>query len=218
MRRHDTINSSPKLPALLLVWAIGMTALGTAHAESHASRNAAWQVDGQSTIQAAAVQSPGFDNDLEPDMRHGDPTFGFEETSSRADLYTLAKLAVDELEFLAGIRLLWNQAERQFDRVALKLKLKGDISLDSGDRLRDPPPVGTELLRPASSLSPSRHDRLRHQLSLQSLLLPRKIRWHFGLDPTDHVLFGELKWGRFLALQSDLGAHQEVKLVFQYDF
>lgn len=211
------------LKALLLVWLAGFIYLSPADAESQAPLHKGFSVDLEDTYLLAGspsidlIESPrtsSFEiqfNDAEAGL-----TYGFEAHRPRADLYTLAKLAVDELEFLAGVRFFWNQTEKKFDRWALKLKLKGDISLDGS---------GASSGRAASDSDVAAIHRFAvrpnpswQQLSLRSIFMPKKIRWNFGFDPNEQVVFGELKWGSFIALQSDIGSHQEVKMVFQYDF
>ena len=213
MRCLDTSSRCKLLSALLLVWLAGRGGVCPACAETHSPSGPA---DHGYTFEFATFKAEGPYQVLGLDTPPEETTPGLADNASRADLYTLTRLAVKELEFLAGIRVLWDQAEKKFDRVALKLKLKGDISLSDSD----PPEAQTGRaptpLRPLPK--PNRFAGSHESLSLRALLLPDKIRWHFGLDPQQHVLFGELKWGRFLALQSDLGSHQEVKLVFQYDF
>jgi hypothetical protein len=132
----------------------------------------------------------------------------------RADLYTIVKLALEEFEFLAGIRFLWIRTEKRLDKLAIKLKLKGDISLydendlDGNDRLH---------LDSAHELTPAPRHLRRHR-SPRPNFIPKRIRWNIGYDLNDGVAFGELKLGPYLSLQTDVGNHQEVKMVFQYSF
>jgi hypothetical protein len=199
--------------ALLLVWLAGLGGVCPACAQTlKPSRHN----DHGYTFEFATFKADGPYHAREPAPPLEGTEPGLTDNASRADLYTLTRIAVEELEFLAGIRVLWDQAEKKFDRVALKLKLKGDISLSDSD-----PPAAQTAHTPIPLRALSKPTRLvgsSESLSLRTLLLPNKIRWHFGLDPHQQVFFGELKWGRFLALQSDLGSYQEVKMVFRYDF
>ncbi len=221
MRCPDTRSSSVMLKALLLVCLVVFFDFSPADADTASPPRAPhYSPSGDGYLhmgfQPVSPDRSPLNLDRESAETYGANPYGFEESRSRADLYTLAKLAVDELEFLAGIRIIWDKTEKKFDRLALKLKLKGDISLDSEDRSSggrnarsDVAAIHTFTTRSAPS-QPS--------LSLRSIFIPKKIKWNFGLDPNDHVVFGELKWGSFIALQSDIGSHQEVKLVFQHPF
>ena len=204
------------LSTLLLVWLTGLGGIGPACAETADTRKAGRQADHGYTFEFATFKAADAYRGLNPDTRPEDTAFPLADKTSRADLFTLARVAVEELEFLAGIRILWDQAEKKFDKVALKLKLKGDISLEAGDP--GAAPTGDRPDSPRVQLRSMRLPHAKSQLSLRALLIPDKIRWHFGLDPSENVLFGELKWGRFITLQSDVGRHQEVQMVFRYDF
>lgn len=223
MPSTETRSRSAMLKALLLVWLAGFIYLSPADAESQAPLHKGFGLDSASAYLLPG--SPPIDLIESPttsifEMQFNDAdagaAYGFEAHRSRADLYTLAKLAVDELEFLAGIRFIWNQTEKKFDRWALKLKLKGDISLDGSGASSGRTATDSDVAA-IHSLS-ARSDPSWPQLSFRSILMPKKIRWNFSFDPNDQVVFGELKWGSFLALQSDVGSHQEVKMVFQYAF
>jgi hypothetical protein len=213
MKCLPTSSRCKLLSALLLVWLAGLGRICPACAETLKPGHYS---DHGYTFEFATFKADGPYQLLDPDTPPEDAVLGFRDSSSRADLYTLTRLAVEELEFLTGIRILWDQAEKKFDRVALKFKLKGDISLGAGN----PPANGYG--RPSTSFRERPYrtgpQGSHTQLSLRALLLPDKIRWHFGLDPSENVFFGELKWGRFLALQGDVGSHQEVKMVFYYHF
>lgn len=208
--------SSAMFKALLLVWLAALAGIRPASAEPEEVLKFS-RTDGSGyTFEFSAFRAADPYRDVDPDARHEDVALGSMDNTHRADLYTLTRLAVEELEFLAGIRILWDQAEKKFDRVALKLKLRGDISLGASD---SPAPHDASSSPPIRGYPPvARSERTENQLSLRALFLPDKIRWHFGLDPNQHVFFGELKWGRFIALQGDVGSHQEVKMVFHYDF
>jgi hypothetical protein len=215
MRCHHT-SSSAIFKAMLLVCLAGLAGIRPAFAETAETPIYNRTVDRGYTFEFATFKAADPYRDVNHVSRQGEVAFRSVDNTSRADLYTLTRLAVEELEFLAGIRILWDQAEKQFDRVALKLKLKGDISLSARDS------TAAQGGGPSPSLQRyplvTRSERSKNQLCLRALLLPDKIRWHFGLDPHQQVLFGELKWGRFIALQSDVGSHQDVRMVFHYDF
>lgn len=216
MKNSATHSIRTMSTAMLLVWLLSLGAFGTAMADTADPYSPQLRYTYGDTLQVGILSLDSHYYDSSPDNRHADATTEWETESSRVDLYTIAKLAVDEWTFLTGIRVLWDQAERKFDQVALKLKLKGDLSLKPDDAPATPSQHRSE--RVLLPLTGSRAHSSPDQLSFRSVFLPDKIRWHFGLDPTDSVLFGELKWGSYLALQSDLGAHQEVKMVFQYAF
>ena len=216
MNCPNTRSRCTMLSALLLVWLTGLGEIGAACAEAADARKTRRQAEDGYTLAFATFKAADSYQGLDPDTRVEDTALGLVDNASRADLFTLARVVVEEMEFLAGIRILWDQAEKKFDKVALKLKLKGDISLEDGD-----PPAARRGGRPESSREQLRSMRLAHsgpRLSLSALLIPDKIQWHFGIDPSENVLFGELKWGHFITLQSDVGSYQKVKMVFRYDF
>jgi hypothetical protein len=216
MKCLDTSSRRTMLIVMLLVCLSGFGGSDPAHAESAEAFKFNRTVDHGYTFELAAFKAADPYRLPAPGAQPADATLGALDNTARADLYTLTRLAVEKLEFLAGIRILWDQAEKKFDRVALKLKLKGDISLGAGE----PPAADTESPAPPlrEYAAATRSDGSHPRLSLRALLIPDKIRWHFGLDANQHVFFGELKWGRFIALQSDIGNLQEVKMVFHYDF
>lgn len=208
------------LKALLLVWLVVLSSSPPAAADGmtppRAPSASIYDHDGPGGFRPTARDGSPSLVEIEGSEPYASNPYGFEARHSRADLYTLVKLAVDELEFLAGLRLIWDQTEKKVNHLALKLKLKGDISLDHEGESADGRPGHSDLA--AIHAFSSRSNPSREPLSLRAILLPKKVRWHFGYDPNDQAAFGQLKWGSFLAVQSDVGADQEIKLVFQYTF
>jgi hypothetical protein len=205
--------------AVLLVWlasvaGVGAAAAGTVGAESGDAVDLRWYTESGKMIQFAAYRPDAVDTHMDPEGARVDTPPGDDTSPHRADLYTLTKLAVDELEFLAGIRVFWDQTEKRFDRWAQRLKLKGDISIGGGSLDGAATTTDGIALRPLAV----RPSTSRPTLSLRSIFIPRKIKWKMGFDISDQVAFGALEWGHFIALQSDVGTHQEVKIVFQYPF
>jgi hypothetical protein len=205
--------------AVLLVWllwvaAVGAATAGAAGPEGEDAVDLRWYTESGRMVQFSAYRPDAADVRLDPEEAQVDRQPG-DDTAHRADLYTLTKLAVDELEFLAGIRLFWDQTEKRFDRWAQKLKLKGDISIGGGGSTG-----GVANATEGFALRPLalRSSASRPTLSLRSIFIPHKIKWKMGFDISDRVAFGALEWGHFIALQSDVGDHQEVKLVFQCPF
>jgi hypothetical protein len=217
MRRLDTRSKNALFKAMLLVWLAWFGGVGQAGAENREpSPSPLLTTDPGGGIQVSLSHSADPMGDLDPRGPYLADTAAMDTPPPRADLYTLTKLAVDELEFLAGIRFVWDRTERRVDSWARKLKLKGDISIAGsattstggdaqGRRFNRPPPA-------------TRSISARPSLSLRSIFIPRKIRWRMGFDPTDQVAFGALQWGPFISLNSDVGAHQEVWLEFKYTF
>lgn len=215
MRCLHTKSLSALIKTALLVWLASVTVVGGARAESGDEVDLRWYTESGKMVQFSAYRPDAADVRMDSGGTQVDTQPGDDTAPHRADLYTLTKLAVDELEFLAGIRLFWDQTEKRFDRWAQRLKLKGDISIGSGGSTGGVA-TATEgfALRPLAA----RPSASRPTLSLRSIFIPHKIKWKMGFDISDQVAFGALEWGHFIALQSDVGSHQEVKLVFQCPF
>lgn len=220
MRSTDTKCRRLILKALLLVWLVVFSTPPPANADKmtppRAPSASIFDHDGPEGFQPALRDGSPSVVEIEGTGPYASSPYGFEAQHSRADLYTLVKLAVDELEFLAGLRLIWDKTEKKVNNLALKLKLKGDISLNREGGSSGSNPSQSDLA--AIHALSTRNKSSRMPLSLRAIFLPKKIRWHFGYDPNNQAAFGELKWGSFIAVQSDVGADQEVKLVFQYTF
>lgn len=220
MRSTDTKCRRLILKALLLVWLVVFSTPPPANADKmtppRAPSASIFDHDGPEGFQPALRDGSPSVVEIEGTGPYASSPYGFEAQNSRADLYTLVKLAVDELEFLAGLRLIWDKTEKKVNNLALKLKLKGDISLNREGGSSGSNPSQSDLA--AIHALSTRNKSSRMPLSLRAIFLPKKIRWHFGYDPNNQAAFGELKWGSFIAVQSDVGADQEVKLVFQYTF
>jgi hypothetical protein len=216
MKHLYTRSASALFKAMLLVWLTAVGMVGMAMADGGETVDLHLHTESGKTIQFSAFRPDAPSGDLDPQRPQADTPPGDDTPCHRADLYTLTKLAVDELEFLAGIRVFWDQTEKRFDRWAQKLKLKGDISIGggSGSSGADAAIVDGFALRSYTA----RPIASRPTLSLRSIFIPHKVRWKMGFDISDQVVFGALEWGHFIALQSDVGAHQEVKIIFQCPF
>jgi hypothetical protein len=204
------------IEAMLLIWLAWGGTLGEASAENGDSLRLSLHSHPDNGIQFSLAPSADPFGDPDPKGPYRDDPAGRDAPPPRADLYTLTKLAVDELEFLAGIRLIWSRTERRFDHLAQKLKLKGDIAI--GGSAPSSNGGGGQIDRFTRYPLAARSGSPRSPLSLKSVFIPHKIKWRMGFDPTDRVAFGTLQWGHFIALHSDMGAHREVKVVFQVPF
>lgn len=127
---------------------------------------------------------------------------------SRVDLYLVLKLALKEFEFFAGIRHLLDRTEKELEHLAIKLKIKGEISFDEQDRSG-----GAQLNQFGSDPKHRRHPSAR-----ASIFIPREIKWHLGFYPGAKSAFGELNLGPYWTLKGVVGGEQEVQMLFKYEF
>ncbi len=137
-----------------------------------------------------------------------------DEDQSSADVYLVLKLAFEEFEFFAGVRHLLHRTEKKLEKWAIKLKIKGEISIsDQRRRLTH----NSSDLALAHDLRPVSKDRIPQSTWL-SFLIPKEVKWNLGLDPGAKTAFGELNLGPYLTLKGVVGGEQEATMLFRYEF
>ena len=136
-----------------------------------------------------------------------------ESNPPRADLLSIFKLALEEFDLLSGVRIYWDYTERNIEQWAIKLKLKGEISIS------DPHYHDVNPSIPATSLSNRGlfTEPLRPS-NLISLLKPQKIRWNIGMNPDDLTVFGDIHVNPYLSISGEAGDESNVGLYFSYRF
>lgn len=136
-----------------------------------------------------------------------------ESYQPRADLLSIFKLALEEFDLLSGVRIYWDYTQKNIEQWAIKLKLKGEISISTPHYHDDAPSLQ------ATSLSNRRLSRepLRPS-SLISLLKPQKIRWNIGMNPDDLTVFGDIHVNPYLSISGEVGDESNVGLYFSYRF
>lgn len=132
---------------------------------------------------------------------------------SRENLLSIFKLALEEFNLLSGVRIYWDHTEKNIEQWAIKLKLKGEISVSDPHYHNDgPSPNGTQRSnRIVSPESP-------RPSGLLSLLAPQKIRWNMGMNPDDLTMFGDIHINPYLSISGKLGDESNVGLYFHYAF
>lgn len=212
------------------VWFAALLAPGIAHSDnqsalhnsqSHQPFNDTIQFDFECSDRHAGSAFCNFRTDLRYSKYLDTPLTPHEQYSSpdgdddqhRADLLMIFKLAVDEFNFLSGVRIYWELTEQNIEDWAIKLRLKGEI------------PINTENL---GSSSQSQKDGRRSVRSasrksgnhggMMSLVMPNRIRWNLGMDPNDLTVFGELNLNAHLTLSGEVGDISQLGLYFKYAF
>lgn len=136
-----------------------------------------------------------------------------ESNQPRADLLSIFKLALEEFNLLSGMRIYWDYTERNIEQWAIKLKLKGEISISDPHYHDDDPSLQ------ATSLANLRFSKAsRRPSGLLSLLKPQKVRWNVGMNPDDLTVFGDIHINSYLSISGEFGNESNAGLYFRYPF
>jgi hypothetical protein len=131
----------------------------------------------------------------------------------RADLLSVFKLALEEFDLLSGVRIYWDNTERNIEQWAVKLKLKGEISIS------DPHHFDDNLSRRIENPNSRNLLQKPHRpFGLLSLLRPQKLKWNMGMNPDDLTLFGDIHINPYLSINGEFGDKSNVGLYFRYKF
>lgn len=136
-----------------------------------------------------------------------------DDNQPRADLLSVFKLALEEFDILSGVRIYWYHTERNIEQWAVKLKLKGEISISDPHYQNDDPSPRKQSLQSGSLLAKS----LR-QYGLLSFVKPQKLRWNIGMNPDDLTLLGDIHINPYLSINGEFGKENNVGLYFRYTF
>lgn len=136
-----------------------------------------------------------------------------ESNQPHADLLSIFKLALKEFDLLSGVRIYWNYTERNIEQWAVKLKLKGEISISDPHYHDDGlSPQKKNLSNGGLSKEPLRPS------GMLLLLKPQKIRWNLGMNPDDLTMFGDIHINPYLSISGKIGDKSNVGLYFRYTF
>lgn len=135
------------------------------------------------------------------------------EQKVRAANYEMLKLALDEFEFLGGLRKLVYETERKVDGYARRLRLKGSLRL-TGDQKKGL--VIDEQIRVNGGFSLMA--RSLESRNIFQKMLPDEIRWHLGTDLHAKYLMGEIHFGDYVLLEGNIGKDNGIKLLLEFPF
>ncbi len=227
MLRRGAIANWTTRSIMIAAWTVSFFAIGTACADTQSivfgkipitSVNDQLRIDIECSDRHIGNTFCGFKTDIQyskylntPWLAHEYAIFSDNEQDQRqADILAIFRLAVEEFKFLSGARFYWELTEKNLEELAIKLRLKGEITLN--DRDLEKPQKSTNLsLRRSKS-------RKTTQKSALSLIMPSKIRWNLGMDPNDLTVFGELSLNNHLSLNGEFGDTSQVGLYFRYAF
>lgn len=131
----------------------------------------------------------------------------------RADLLAIFKLALDEFDFLSGVRIYWKYTERNIEKLSIKLKLKGEIFFsDSYYRSSGQPLKDTRRSKRNVSEIPL------NSIGMPSLFKPQIVKWNLGINPDDSTVFGDLHLNSHLRFSGELGDENQIGLYFRWSF
>jgi hypothetical protein len=136
-----------------------------------------------------------------------------ESNQPRADLLSVFKLALEEFDLLSGVRIYWDYTERNIKQWAVKLKLKGEISITDPHDHNDAPSLRNKSLHSSNLLQ-----KPLRPSGLHLLLKPQKLRWNLGMNPDDLTLFGDIHINPYLSINGEFGDESNVGLYFRYTF
>lgn len=131
----------------------------------------------------------------------------------RVDLLSIFKLALEEFDLLSGVLIYWDYTEKNIEQLAIKLKLKGEISIAAPNYYDDD--------RSLRETTPSTRNLSRQPLrsfGLRSVFTPQKVRWNIGLNPDDLTMFGDIHINSYLSMSGEFGEESNVGLYFRYAF
>lgn len=131
----------------------------------------------------------------------------------RMDLLAIFRLAMEEFDILSGVRIYWNYTERNIENLAIKLRLKGEISIS------DPYTYSNgQLQKETTQLQQNTAGKQPHPTGVLSLFTPQTIRWNLGINPNESTVFGDIRVNSYLSLNGEFGDDSQVGLYFRYPF